>query len=178
MFVENVLLSVYVLFLGCYVSLVHTQWAWNPLGMCLIWKFYPLGLVNSNTWLGTLLWGLKECRHGKLHAQRQPLQCCRHSFGEREKFSREKFFPNFLFIYPFNISSLILYLNNLLYTGPDFSAFKFRTISGGSFELKCLAQGPFINSCLPPNSARVSHHLPYPLSHPGSQKWSELHFLL
>lgn len=173
MFVENVLLSVYVLFLGCYVSLVHTQWAWNPLGMCLIWKFYPLGLVNSNTWLGTLLWGLKECRHGKLHAQRQPLQCCCHSFGERwqgEILSKLSFSSIHLIF-------LHLYLNNL-YTGPDFSAFKYRTISGGSFGLKCLAQGPFINLCLSLNSARVSHGLPYSLSHPGSQRWSELHFLL
>lgn len=64
-------LSVYVLFLGCYVSLVHTQWAWNPVGMCLIWKFYPLGLVNSNRRLRTVLQCRQECRNGKSSAQRQ-----------------------------------------------------------------------------------------------------------
>lgn len=71
MCLQNVLLSECVLFLGCYVSLVHTQWAWNPAGMCLIWKFYPLGLVNSNTRLRTLLQRLEECRNGKSCAQRQ-----------------------------------------------------------------------------------------------------------
>lgn len=64
-------LSVYVLFLGCYVSLVHTQWAWNPVGMCLIWKFYPLGLVNSNRRLRTALQCRQECGNGKSSAQRQ-----------------------------------------------------------------------------------------------------------
>lgn len=64
-------LSVYVLFLGCYVSLVHTQWAWNPVGMCLIWKFYPLGLVNSNRRLRTVLQCRQECGNGKSSAQRQ-----------------------------------------------------------------------------------------------------------
>lgn len=64
-------LSVYVLFLGCYVSLVHTQWAWNPAGMCLIWKFYPLGLVNSNRRLRTVLQCRQECGNGKSSAQRQ-----------------------------------------------------------------------------------------------------------
>lgn len=63
-------LSVYVLFLGCYVSLVHTQWAWNPAGMCLIWKFYPLGLVNSNRRLRTALQCRQECGHGESSVQR------------------------------------------------------------------------------------------------------------
>lgn len=63
-------LSVYVLFLGCYVSLVHTQWAWNPVGMCLIWKFYPLGLVNSNRRLRTVLQCRQECGNGKSSVQR------------------------------------------------------------------------------------------------------------
>lgn len=68
-------LSVFVLFLGCYVSLVHTQWAWNPVGMCLIWKFYPLGLVNSNRRLITVLQHRQECGNGKWAAQRQQRAC-------------------------------------------------------------------------------------------------------